>query len=86
MHDYIPPIPGLILALILWAVLIFGSYRKEVKMLVHDFFAWRRHVRREKRRKEKEREADYAYMRAYAEKDLESMMNIYNIHTGEPVK
>lgn len=86
MYDNIPPGIAIPLAIILWIALIIHVFKDVFIGYVNDFFAWRRHVRREKTRKQKELEAEYAYMRAYAEKDIEAMMTIYNVHTGDHAK
>lgn len=71
--DYIDPRFGIPLAIFLWLVVAIIFFREAAKRGLNDFFAHRRHVRREKRRQER----GYSAMRAYTEGDLTLTRAIY---------
>ena len=49
--DYLPPEFGIPLALVLWVIVIFMLYHRQIRNKIDDFFAQRRHNRRERERK-----------------------------------
>lgn len=50
MIDYIPPYIAVPLAIILWAIVFAQIYKNQMRTKFDDFFAHRRHIRRERRR------------------------------------
>lgn len=75
--DYLPPEIGIPLALILWAIVFFMFYGRRIRNNLDDFFAQRRHNRREKRRLERVKEAEFRAMQDYLERDLELTTSVY---------
>lgn len=66
MFDYIPPYILVPLAIVLWFAVLIIWMRKPAKELIHDYFAHRRHLRRERRRQEDDMQNR---MMAYLEAD-----------------
>lgn len=74
MLDYIDPRIGIPLAIFLWLVVAFVFFKEAIRLKFSDFFAHRRHIRREKRRLQ---EAEHAALIAYAEADLQRTLEVY---------
>lgn len=72
--DYIDPSVVFILTPILWAMFLAAVFRHKIKDAVGNYFANRRHIRREKCRQER----DYAAMVAYAQTDLEKVTQMFD--------
>ena len=47
-YDYIDPQIGVPIAIFLWGLLFVLAFKKPVVDRVNDYFAWRRHVRRQR--------------------------------------
>jgi len=77
--DYISPIIGIPIALFLWTLLFSIVFYQPVKVRIDDFFAMRRHKRRERKRQQA-----IEAMRKYVTMDAQMITQLYRNNQPKP--
>lgn len=75
--ENINPVFALVTAGVLWIAVIVGFLYKKYEAQIEDFFAHRRHMRRERNRMNRE----MIRLREYAKNDVQASANLYKENT-----